>query len=123
MDWKAYKALCDRPDVWSRWMLMQTLELLEGDAALAVPLHRALAAEPLEKPAGHKGGDATDMFRLPMEAVQAKAVAAAVSRAVERGAETSGTRGRGLGGFLEAWMEFRSFLGATEPLPIVAPDR
>ena len=117
MDWDEYKARCDSPEVWSRWMLAQTLELLSGDAELSAPLHRALAGEPIAKPPGHKGGDATDMFELRLDEGQADAVVARVRRAVERGAQTAGTRGRGLGGFLEAWMEYRSFIAAQHQSP------
>ena len=117
MDWDEYKARCDSPEVWSRWMLAQTLELLSGDAELSAPLHRALNGEPIAKPPGHKGGDATDMFELRLDEVQADAVVARVRRAVERGAETEGTRGRGLGGFLEAWMEYRGFIAARHHSP------
>ncbi len=114
MDWQRYKARCDSPDIWSRWMLVQTIELLRKDAALAAPLRCALAGVPLAKPPGHKGGAATDMFQLRLSLAQADAVVAVVRRAVERGRETEGTRGRGLGGFLEAWLEYRRFLLAGE---------
>lgn len=112
MDWQRYKARCDAPDVWSRWMLMQTLELLAGQEELIVPLQRALDGRPLAKPAGHKGGPATDMFQLALSEAQADAILAAVRQAAQRGAQTSGTRGRGLGGFQEAWLECRQFLAA-----------
>ena len=112
MDWDAYKARCDSPEVWSRWMLGQTLELLSDDAELSALLHRALAGEAIAKPPGHRGGAATDMLELRLDQAQADAVVARVRRAVELGAETEGTRGRGLGGFLEAWMEYRGFIAA-----------
>ena len=122
MDWERYKARCDSPEVWSRWMLGQTLELLSGDAELSAPLHRALAGEAIAKPPGHRGGGATDMFELRLDQAQADAVVARVRRAVERGAETEGTRGRGLGGFLEAWMEYRGFIAAQRRLTeVLAP--
>ena len=114
MDWDRYKARCDSPEVWSRWMLEQTIELLSGDPQLAGSLGGAIATGPLVKPPGHKGGAATDMFELHLSAKQVDAVAAAVRRAVDGGEETEGTRGRGLGGFLEAWMEYRQFVTAVE---------
>lgn len=117
MDWVGYKTRCDSPEVWSRWMLGETLELLSGDAELSAALRDALTAEPIAKPAGHKGGEATDMFELRLDEAQADAVVARVRRAVERGAVTEGTRGRGLGGFLEAWMEFRDFIAAQQRAP------
>ena len=63
MDWERYKALCDAPDVCSRWLLEQTLELLEAHPA-AERLRDAMAAEPVEKPPDHRGGAPTDMFVL-----------------------------------------------------------
>ena len=123
MDWEAYKARCDSPEVCSRWMLGETLQLLSGDAQLSVPLRRALAGEPVAKPPGHKGGGATDMFELRLDEAQADAVVARVRRAVQRGAETAGTRGRGLGGFLEAWLEYRDFVAAQPRSPEPSASR
>ncbi len=110
VDWSTYKARCDSPEVWSRWMLLQTLELLDDNPGVGGTLRRALAAKPLAKPPGHKGGAPTDMFELWMSLAQAETVVDAVRRAVARQAETSATRGRGLGGFLEAWTEYREFI-------------
>ena len=117
MDWDEYKARCDSPEVWSRWMLGETLELLSADEELSRALRRALAGKPLAKPPGHKGGDAADMFELRLDEARADAVVARVRRAVEQGAETEGTRGRGLGGFLQAWTEYRGFVAAQERPP------
>ena len=123
MDWDEYKARCDSPGVWSRWMLGETLELLSGNVELSAPLRRAMAGEPIAKPPGHKGGDATDMFELRLSAAQADLVVARVRRAVERGAETEGTRGRGLGGFLEAWLEYRGFIATQQRSPADTESR
>lgn len=112
MDWERYKARCDAPDIWSRWMLMQTMELLAGRDDLIAPLRRALDGQPLAKPAGHKGGPATDMLQLDLNEVQAEAILSAVRKAARQGAQTSATQGRGLGGFPEAWLEYRRFLAA-----------
>ena len=106
LDWATYKERCNRPDAWSRWMLEQTLELLADLPDLATPLRGALASAPLAKPQGHKGGAATDMFVLHLDPAAAFAIAKQVEAAVVKGMETSGTRGRGLGGFQEAWREF-----------------
>lgn len=117
MDWNEYKALCDTPDVVSRWMLVQTIELLglesAGEALLAA-LERALRGAPLAKPPGHKGGAATDMFRLALSLEEAQAVAALVARAAAAGRTTGATSGRGLGGFAEAWEELVAHLAASE---------
>ena len=95
-------------------MLRQTLELLGDDAPAADSLRRALAGTPLSKPVGHKGGDVTDMLELRMNAAEVEAVVDVVCQAAAGREETSGTRGRGLGGFVEAWQEYRQFIAARE---------
>jgi len=109
MDWARYKALCDAPEVFSRWMLEQTLELL-GDAHPAAALEATLRGAPLEKPADHRGGAATDMFVLALPITEVRAVVEAVAHAVARGETTGATRQRGLGGFVEAWSEYERHL-------------
>lgn len=106
MDWATYKKLCQRPDHWSRWMLEQSLELLRGAPHLARPLRFALGGTPLAKPPGHRGGAETDMLRLELDSATAQAILAVVEQAAAQGAQTSGTQGRGLGGFAEAWREY-----------------
>ena len=102
MDWQRYKALCDRPDVMSRWMLVETACLVP--AALRPPLRAAVAQTPLSKPPDHRGGDLTDMFDVALDEF-ADDVLAAVEAAVARGETT--TQGRGLGGFVAAWRELK----------------
>lgn len=109
MDWERYKALCDAPDVCSRWFLEQTLELVD-DAALAGRLRDVLTATPLAKPADHRGGPATDMFAMTLDLTEVGALRAAVARAVADGRTTRATAGRGLGGFAEAWAEYQRHL-------------
>jgi hypothetical protein len=111
MDWERYKARCDEPGVWSRWMLNQTLELLDDPhapdlAPLQQALLQALQTAPLPKPDGHKGDDRTDMFELKLEAAEIARILEHVRRARAAGRSTSGTSGRGLGGFEEAWAEY-----------------
>ena len=95
-------------------MLTQTLELLADRPDLAAPLRKALAGAPLAKPQGHKGGEATDMLVLDLDAAAASAIAKRVEAAVAEGLETSGTRGRGLGGFREAWREYDEFINQQQ---------
>jgi hypothetical protein len=92
-------------------MLEQTAELMAaaGEAALCERLQRELAAPPLPKPADHKGGPATDMFVLVLELPVVEAICNAVSRSVASGVRSSGTRRRGLGGFAEAWNEYKRY--------------
>ncbi len=95
-------------------MLGQTLELLAERPDLAVPLRDALAGAPLAKPAGHKGGPATDMLVLGLDAAAALAIVERVEQAVAQGVETSLTQGRGLGGFREAWREYSDFINQQQ---------
>jgi len=111
LDWDAYKQLCDTPNVFPRWMLEQTCELLAGE--LREQLTRNLADAPLDKPSDHRGGAATDMFVLRLPLCHAIAVRDRVRAAVAAGESTSATAGRGLGGFEEAWQEYVQHVGET----------
>ena len=120
MEWRHYKALCDSPDVLSRWMLNQTLELLSPDspggafAALRLALAGTLEGPPLAKPVDHRGGPATDMFRVGLSVDEARSVVTLVARAAAAGRPTRATAGRGLGGFVEAWQELVEHLEARD---------
>lgn len=111
MDWQRYKALCDTPGVLSRWLLEQTLELVEDDD-LAARLRGATAQDPLPKPSDHAGDADTDMFQVDLTLPEVRRVRERVQRAAEQGDSTSGTRQRGLGGFVETWREFETHLEA-----------
>ncbi len=117
LDWECYKRICDEPQVFSRWMLEQTGELL--DATLAAQIDPATLGVPYDKPADHQGSAATDMFRLALDRHTLRAIHAAVQAAVLEQRRTSGTRARGLGGFEEAWAEY---LRAGEASPHRAAD-
>ncbi len=108
MDWDEYKRRCEEPGTFSRWMLEQTRELLEQAEAreLASKISLSLGATPLPKPADHRAGGATDMFELDLVLTDARAVMQWMRHAVEQDWTTSGTLARGLGGFVEAWMEY-----------------
>ena len=102
MSWERYKALCDRPNVMSRWMLAETAALVPEE--LRAILHDATAQAPLPKPPDHKGGGPTDMFEVALDDV-ADAILVAVESAAARGETT--TQGRPLGGFVAAWRELK----------------
>ena len=114
MDWEAYKRHCDAPDVFSRWMLEETSELLSGEAHSL--LKRSLEGIALAKPTDHKGGSQTDMFTLELSHAEAVEVYERVASAVAAGETTSRTAGRGLGGFEEAWREYVHFLETARVL-------
>ena len=82
-----------------------TIELA-GQSPVADALEGVLGTLPLEKPDDHRGGPATDMFVLELEAGTRRAVVDLVVRAREAGAATEATSDRGLGGFVEAWREY-----------------
>jgi hypothetical protein len=108
LDWKRYKQICDTPNVFSRWMLEQTIELTE--LPLAAEIDAVLGTVPLHKPADHSGGEGVDMFELAFTEDQVNAIRLAVLKATSAGQTTSGTQNRGLGGFLEAWSEYARYL-------------
>ena len=110
MDWQRYKQLCDRPNVLSKWMLEQTLELVAG-SEVAELLQNTLAGQPLQKPAGHTGGDATNMYVLDLTPAQREVIAEVVRASRDAAVQTSATVGRGLGGFVEAWHEYLNWRG------------
>jgi hypothetical protein len=114
VNWQQYKARCDSPEVYSRWMLQQTLELL-SDERVADRLLAALSGVPLQKPDDHRGGATADMFVLSLTLAEARTVLAEVAAAVARGATTTATRNRGLGGFVEAWGEYVRYLERQPP--------
>ena len=103
MDWERYKALCDRPNVMSRWLLTETAAVVSAE--LRQPLLAAMQQPPLPKPPDHKGGAETDMFELTLDEFVDR-ILAAVERAAARGKTT--TQGRTLGGFAPAWRELKA---------------
>jgi hypothetical protein len=113
MDWPAYKRLCDRPDVWSRWMLEQSAALVR-DAALFERIRAHTGNASLEKPADHRGGAPTDMFQLDLTLAEVARILAAIEEARARGVTTTATSRRGLGGFVEAWSEYHRFLAGAQ---------
>ncbi|MCZ6711610.1 MAG: hypothetical protein O7B25_14700 [Gammaproteobacteria bacterium] len=108
MEWDHYKRLCDRPDVVSRWMLEQTLELVAGHN-VAAALRDAIGSVPLTKPTDHHGGEATNMYMLNLAPAQRGDIVRLVRAARDAGIATSNTTQRGLGGFVEAWQEYQDW--------------
>lgn len=94
-------------------MLEQCRELFEAQAevALMTLLDEALQGPPLATPDDHHGHPATQMYYLNVPLPLRAAALVAVQRAVCDGLTTSGTAGRGLGGFVEAWQEYVDYAG------------
>ncbi len=106
MDWSDYKALCDSPRMFSRWMLEQSIELLYESPQLAAALSDVLKAGPLAKPRDHRGGAPTDMFEVVLDIGNAVRIHRIIVEAVRAERRTDATKLRGLGGFAEAWLEY-----------------
>lgn len=104
IDWQSYKALCDRPDVLSRWMLEETATLLPGETRTA--LLAILSGTPFPKPTDHKGGQPTDMFAVDLPRDVVRSIAEVVHDAAERGLRTP--RSTRIGGFATAWRELQA---------------
>jgi hypothetical protein len=113
MDWPRYRALCDRPNVCSRWMLERTLVLLEP-GPVAAALEGILGTEPLPRPADHFGPPATDMFLAELDSAAVAATYAAVRQAAAAGALAAVLGPRSPTGFVAAWREFALFVGALD---------
>ena len=110
MDWATYKARCDDPRVLSRWMLARTAQWVEPSAAAA--LREAMRAPPLPKPRDHKGGPATDMFEVDLDAPTVAAILHGVEGAAATyvpgarpGADPAPTAS--LHAYVAAWREYR----------------
>ena len=114
MDWERYRQLADQPQVLTRWLLVQSAELMVAAQRcdLAKLLNEAAAGPVLEKPADFRGGPPTDLFRVELSATDVADVLAVVEAAVAADQRTSATVRRGLGGFAEAWRELHQFLTA-----------
>ena len=104
IDWQRYKALCDRPDVLSRWMLEETATLLSG--ATRTALLTTLGGTPFPKPPDHKGGDVTDMFVVDLAPDVVRSIVDVVHDAAKRGLRTP--RSSKIGGFATAWRELQA---------------
>jgi hypothetical protein len=106
-------------------MLEQTAQLLHaaGATRAAARLDTVLESErPLPKPSDHRGGAATDMFVLALDGADLDAVLAALDAAIAADVRTDATRERGLGGFLEAWQEYRRWQATSTDDPRAPPQ-
>lgn len=76
MDWATYKKLCDRPDVMSRWMLIQSRQLLPATLA---DLLSERTCKLIAKPAGHRAQSLADMFQLKLSGPEARRIVQALT--------------------------------------------
>lgn len=114
MDWTTYRALCDRGDVLSRFLLEHTARLLEeaGEGALGARLAAHLEHEALPRPPGHKAGAEADFFRVRLAVEHAERVLGAVdARLAVPGHPLAGRRTA----FVAAWREYRDWITGVHP--------
>ncbi|MGA1735827.1 MAG: tRNA (guanine(46)-N(7))-methyltransferase TrmB [Pseudomonadales bacterium] len=89
--WSAYQARCEAPEVFSRPALTAILATLPPEhgqrEALAEALTQALAAAPLRKPAGHRGGKASDFLPCDLGPGGSEALRHTLERVLEQRGE------------------------------------
>ena len=64
MNWSEYKDICDRTNVFSRWALERTRNLLPKE--LSTELDSGTGSDAIPKPDDHKGDHRTDMFEVDL---------------------------------------------------------
>lgn len=89
------------------------MELLARDCHKAL-LRGALAARPLLKPDDHRGGPATDMFKVTIARDRLNEIVEDVRDAVKHDRRSTLTQVRGLGGFIAAWTEYQRYISEHE---------
>ena len=108
MRWEVYKKRSDLPDVVYRWMIEQTVGLL--DAGLRGRLLAELAEKPIPPPRGHLGDDRADMFVINDLSDVALEISDSVDRAVVAGRRTSATTINGVGRFGEIGCNYAAYV-------------
>lgn len=83
--WPAYQARCEAPEVFSRPALIAILATLPAAHPQREALAGALAALPLRKPAGHRGGEASDFFPCDLGPGGREALRDSLEQALEQG--------------------------------------
>jgi hypothetical protein len=115
MDWPRYRALCDRPDVMSRWLLERTAAVLDAEGAheLARDIRAPLAGDPLPRPPDHRGPADLDMFPVRWPPAIASALAARLDALDARGDLAPALRLPSARGVLAAWREYAAFAASS----------
>ena len=104
MEWDEYKTICDHPSVLTRWLIEQTLRVCDGDSTSL--LEAILGSVPIDKPLGHKGGAAIDMFKTSLKREDVAQIAAQVQLAVKSDRRTSGPVERDYSHIEKTWLEY-----------------
>lgn len=106
MEWHEYKLLCERPDHFSRWALALTAANV-SDPTVRDALAGVTESEPLEKPEGHHGGEATDYFRIDVALQHAGRIVQDIGAAAAR---VEGRQQRRLNHLKVVWQEYTAFI-------------
>ena len=104
MKWDEYKEICDHPTVLTRWLLEQTLRVCDPNCARFIT--SMLEAPPIEKPVGHKGGPATDMFSTSLQRDEVVHISQLVRKAIKTNQKTSGPVERDYSHIEKTWLEY-----------------
>ncbi len=104
MDWDEYKAKCAAPKVLSRWLLTQTICVVEE--RVAAELRSVLEGQPLVKPNDHKGNTSLDMFETSLANKTVLDIYRTVEIAIKNGRMTEGMVVRDYRSILRAWQEY-----------------
>ena len=102
MNWSEYKDICDRTNVFSRWALERTRNLLSQE--LCKDLDRGIGSDAIPKPDDHKGDHRTDMFVVNLDlAIQQGIVDELTQRSERESAQNPATTR--ISPLLKAWEE------------------
>lgn len=102
MNWSEYKDICDRTNVFSRWALERTRNLLSQE--LCKELDRGTGSDAIPKPDDHKGDHRTDMFEVDLGLAIQQAIVHELTQRVECESTQSSSSTR-ISPLLKAWEE------------------
>ena len=111
MDWITYKALCNQPDILTRWALSTSTAMLAPE--LAAPLQACLEQPPLAKPPDLSVPPALDMFALRLQADAAEAILRSL-RDEAQADPARHLRQSQIDHLLVVWSELVDYLAAAE---------
>lgn len=102
MNWSDYKDICDRTNVFSRWALDRTQNLLTPE--LSKELELGVVADAIPKPEDHKGDHRTDMFEVNLDVEIQQGIVAELSQQAGR-ESTQDLSAPKISPLLKAWEE------------------
>ena len=111
MEANEYRALCKRPDVFTRAVLLATIEAISSrHLPSTVYLEKILEGSPIPKPERHQNGPETDFFQLTLEVSKAEEIMeyfldAESDAAMEDERENTRSAGR-FADLVDAWVRY-----------------